>query len=267
MSNSNGHDPVLLTARGAVSVITFNRPDRLNAVDEEMHFRIVDRLREADRDPATRVIVVTGAGRGFCAGGDVKGMAGSDRFFGRGGRTPVLTNGRDLVDAFVRAEKPVISMVNGPAIGLGATMALLGDIVVMAEEAKIADRHVNVGLVAGDGGGIVWPMLIGFARAKEYLLTGRVLSGTEAASIGLVSRAVPGEFLEETVFGIASELASLPPYAVQGTKSAVNRIIEVLSGIVLDTSLAYEHLSMATADHQEAVAAWQEKRAGNYVGR
>jgi enoyl-CoA hydratase len=137
----------------------------------------------------------------------------------------------------------------------------------MAEAATIADRHVNVGIVAGDGGGVVWPLLIGVARAKEYLMTGRVLTGTQAASIGLVSRAVPAEQLEETAFGIAAELAALPPYAVQGTKSAVNRLVQAVSGIVLDTSLAYEHLSMATADHQEAVTAWMEKRPGNYVGR
>lgn len=267
-SNESDGEAVTLQSRDRVSTLTFNRPERLNAVDPPMHRLIAQRLREADQDPATRVIVITGAGRAFCAGGDTKGMADNDRFFGRDEhRTPVLTHGRDLVDAFVRAEKPIISMVNGPAMGLGATMALLGDIVIMAEDATIADRHVNVGLVAGDGGALVWPLLIGAARAKEYLMTGRMLTGAEAARIGLVSRAVPRTDLEATVSAIAGELAALPPYAVQATKASVNRILEAVSGIVLDTSLAYEHLSMATADHQEALAAWREKRAGTYVGR
>jgi enoyl-CoA hydratase len=127
MTQSDATEPVLLQAREQMSVITFNRPERMNAITPDMRYSIVDRLREADRDPATRVIVVTGAGRAFCAGGDVKAMGSDNAFSGHGaGRTPVLSYGRDLVDAFIRADKPIISMVNGPAIGLGATMALLG---------------------------------------------------------------------------------------------------------------------------------------------
>jgi len=257
--------PVLLERRGAVHLITLNRPDRLNAIDPEMHELLEHTIREADRDDESRVIVITGAGRGFCAGGDVKGMVGSTSF-GKPGRKRVLTAGRDLIDVLVRTEKPIIAMVNGVAAGLGATIALFCDIQFMAEEAKIGDRHVNVGLVAGDGGAAIWPLLIGPSKAKLYLMTGRLIGGTEAAALGLVTRALPADRLEAEVFALADELATLPPYAVQATKASVNRAIAASVGTTLDVSLAYEHLSMHTVDHQEALRAWSEKRPGNYVG-
>ncbi|CAN5345039.1 enoyl-CoA hydratase/isomerase family protein [soil metagenome] len=259
-------DSVTLSREGHIHVITLNRPERLNALDTDAHERLEHLIRKADRDDDSRVIVITGAGRGFCAGGDVKKMVGNDSF-GREGRTRVLTPGRDLVDTIIRTEKPIIAMVNGVASGLGATIALLSDIVIMSEDAKIGDRHVNVGLVAGDGGAVIWPLLVGPARAKEYLMTGRLLTGTEAERVGLVSRAVPLSELRTVVMSLAEELAALPPYAVQATKASVNRILEAVSGVVLDASLAYEHLSMKSADHQEALAAWAEKRPGKYVGQ
>lgn len=257
--------PVLLTRTGPVHVITLNRPDRLNAIDPDMHELLEQTLREADRSDDSRVIVITGAGRGFCAGGDVKGMVGKTSF-GKPGRKRVLSMGRHLVDTLIRTEKPLIAMVNGVAVGLGATIALLSDVVVMARDAKIGDRHVNVGLVAGDGGAVIWPLLIGPAKAKLHLMTGRLVDAEEAERLGLIWKAVPADELDTEVMALAAEIAALPPYAVQATKSAINRALQAMSGVVLDTSLAYEHLSMHTADHQEALAAWAEKRAGTYVG-
>jgi enoyl-CoA hydratase len=257
---------VLLTRSGPVHQIVLNRPARLNAINPEMRDLLTSTIQQADRDKDSRVIVITGAGRGFCAGGDLKGMVGQ-MSFGEAGRKRVLSGGRDLVDALLRAEKPLIAMVNGPAIGLGATIALLCDLVVMADGATIGDRHVNAGLVAGDGGALAWPLLIGPSKAKYYLMTGRLLDAKEAERIGLVSRAVPADDLRAEVAALADELAGLPPYAVQATKVSVNRILQAVAGVVVDSSLAYEHLSMHTDDHQEAVAAWVEKRPGNYVGR
>lgn len=257
---------VLHDVRDRTSWVTLNRPERLNAIDVVTHVRFEEVLREADTCAESDVVVVTGAGRAFCAGGDVRAMRGADRF-GVDERMRVRTPGRRLISTVLAMEKPVIAMVNGPAVGLGATIALLADIVVMADHATIADRHVGVGLVAGDGGAALWPLLVGPARAKEYLMTGRMLTGPEAVAVGLVSRSVPADDLEDTVRSLADDLAALPPYAVRGTKASVNRLVSQAMDTVVDTSLAYEHLSMRTEDHQEALRAREEGRRGAYRGR
>lgn len=266
MSSEPSTPAVRLESEGKVSLVTINRPHRRNAIDFDTNHLLAATLREADLDPATRVIVLTGEGVGFCAGGDVKNMVGSTSF-GPADRPYVYTPGRDLIKAFLRLEKPLIAMVNGAAAGLGATIALMSDIVVMADEASIGDVHVKVGLVAGDGGAAIWPLLIGPSRAKQYLLTGRMLSGQEAAQIGLVSASVPLDDLRKHVMELANEMAALPPYAVMATKSAINRALEVAVTNVLDTSLAYEHLSMATQDHQRALAARASGVPAEYDGR
>lgn len=264
MTDKPIEQPVLLQDTASTSWITLNRPDRLNALDPHAHLALQRALEQADLNPATRVIVLTGNGRAFCAGGDVKGMAGKDSF---GAADRVLSTGRDLVETMLRLEKPIIAMVNGVAVGLGATIALLCDVVYMAESARIGDRHVNVGLVAGDGGSMIWPLLVGPARAKEYLMTGRLIDAGDAAAMGLVSRCVPDESLQAAVTDLASEMAALPPYAVRATKISINKYLQQAAGQILDLSLAYEHLSMKTEDHQEALRAFSEKRPGNYTGR
>jgi enoyl-CoA hydratase len=257
-------DTVLYHVENNVGYVTLNRPEKLNAIDIETHLLLKDVLLKADDDPENRVVVITGAGRGFCSGGDTGRMGGGS--FGKANRRAVMSPGRHLVDTIINMEKPTIAAVNGPAVGLGATIALLCDIVVMADEARIGDRHVNVGLVAGDGGAVIWPLLIGPAKAKEFMITGRLIHGPEAERIGLIARSVPQAELMSTVHELADEIAGLPPYAVQATKASVNKILEAVSGLVLDTSLAYEHLSMKTEDHQEALRARKEKRAGVYTG-
>lgn len=265
-SNENLDENVLLEREGKIGFITLNRPRRLNAMDGHTHELFVQRLKEADRDADSRVIVITGAGRGFCSGGDVNIMKGNRTGLADKTRPTVYSPGRDLVAAMLRVEKPVIAMVNGVAAGLGATIALFSDIVIMANEATIGDRHVNIGLVAGDGGAVIWPLLVGPARAKELLMTGRMLGGEEACRLGLVSQAVPLAQLRVAVMKQATELASLAPYAVMGTKAAVNRLVSAVSSTVLDSSLSYEHLSMKLNDHQEAVSAFLEKRIPNFTG-
>ncbi len=260
-------DSVLLSSEGRNSTITLNRPTRMNAVDLAMHLRLPEQLRAADRDPYTRVIIMTGAGRGFCAGGDVKDMVGASTYGETIGRRAVVPPGKELVDTILRLEKPLIAMVNGPAIGLGATMALLADVVMMADEAVIGDGHTRVGLVAGDGGALIWPALVGTSKAKELLMTGRSISGPEAERIGLVSRSLPLAQLRAAVTELADELAALAPYAVQATKVSLNRSLLAGSGALLDTSIAYEELSMAMQDHQEALRARADGRLGDFTGR
>lgn len=258
---------VRLESEESISVVTINRPHRRNAIDLDTNYLLAATLREADVDPETRVIVLTGEGVGFCAGGDVKEMVGKTSFGPAERRPYVYSPGRDLVKAFLRLEKPVIAMVNGAATGLGATIALMCDIVVMADEARIGDMHVKVGLVAGDGGAAIWPLLVGPSRAKEFLLTGRMIGGQEAAQIGLVSSSVPLDRLHKHVMELAAEMAALPPYAVMATKSAINRALEAAVNNVLDLSLAYEHLSMVTKDHQRALAAQASGEGAVFDGR
>ena len=259
------NESILVEHEGDLCIVTLNRPDRLNAINAEIQADLTRKLAEADADEASKVIVITGAGRGFCAGGDIKGMRGT-RVLASHRPGGVYSGGRRLMNTMLSIEKPIIAMVNGPAVGLGATIALLCDAVIMAEDARIGDSHVQVGLVAGDGGAVLWPLLIGPSRAKELLLTGRLITGTEAATMGLVSRAVPGDRLREETMALAAEFAALPPYAARATKCSVNRFVQWMSNLVLDQSLAYEQISKATDDHQEALAARAEKRKPKFTG-
>lgn len=261
MGVQGNYQRLVLEREGDLLWITLNRPDRLNAVDGQMHTELISAFREAEDDEASKVVILTGAGRGFCAGGDVGGMTSERGSNLKSRPSEVHDEGRRLIDALLWVEKPVIAMVNGPAVGLGATLALFCDVVMAAEDAKIGDRHVNVGLVAGDGGAVIWPLLVGMARAKEMLMTGTLVTGTQAAAMGLVNHAVPGQRLREETVGLARELASLPPFAVKATKAAVNRGLRRAVEDVLDASLAWEHLSMLREDHRDAARAFLESRS------
>jgi enoyl-CoA hydratase len=258
---------LLVEREDDVLVVTMNRPDRLNAVDNQLHVEFTQILTTVDRDPKSRVVVLTGAGRAFCSGGDIGGMSSESGNPLEERTDGVHSSGWHLIYNMLSVEKPIVAMVNGPAVGLGATIALLCDAVIMSEGARIGDRHVNVGLVAGDGGTVIWPLLLGPLRAKEFLMTGDLVNGIQAAEMGLVNRAVPPEQLREETMTLAKKLAALPPYAVRATKHSINRYIRWMANEQLDTSLAWEHLSMKMEDHHEAVAAFMEKRQGVYKGR
>ena len=162
---------------------------------------------------------------------------------------------------------PVIARINGDCIGLGATLALLCDISIAVEDAKLGDPHVKMGYVAGDGGAIIWPQLVGFARAKEYLLTGDLLTAKEAERIGLINHAVPRAELDAKVNTLADKLANGATKAIKWTKTSINIPLRQLAHSMLDASLAYEALTNIGADHQEAVTAFQEKRKPEFTGR
>jgi enoyl-CoA hydratase len=258
--------PLLVRRDGVVHFVTMNRPERLNAIDAGMHDALLELLPRVDRDDRTKVMVLTGAGRGFCSGGDMKVAAARQRgenirTVADASRGRVLSAGRALIDMLLTLEKPSIAMVNGPAAGLGANLALLMDVAIMADSARIGDTHTKAGLVAGDGGAVIWPLLVGPNRAKEFLMLGRLLMGAEAAAIGLVSRCVPGEKLEDEVRALASEFAAMPEYAIRATKRAVYRQIAYMSQMVLDTSLSYEHRSRDLPDRGDAVGAFFEGRS------
>ncbi|MCS6924757.1 MAG: enoyl-CoA hydratase-related protein, partial [Candidatus Binatia bacterium] len=215
------------------------------------------------QDQATEVVVLTGKGRAFSAGGDIKWFqemtpAQLDALF---------AEARKIIIDLLEVEQPIIAAVNGAATGLGATLALFSDVIFAAENAKIGDPHVKVGVVAGDGGAIIWPWLVGAARAKEFLMTGELLTAREAERIGLINHVVAPEQLIPTVMEFATRLANGPTKAIRWTKASVNKILRDTANLVLDTSLALEKLCFATADHKEAVRAFVEKREPKFTGQ
>ena len=262
----SAYQTLVFSRRERVLTITMNRPDALNAADAQMHQELARVFRDAAHDPDSDVIVFTGAGRAFSAGGDLKWMQDAidkpETF-----DTRTVDEAREIIFSILDCDKPIIARMNGDAIGLGATLALFCDIIVAADTARIADPHVRVGLVAGDGGAVIWPQLVGFARAKEFLMTGDMIAALEAARMGLINHAVPAAELDAKVNQIADKLAKGATLSIRWTKRAVNIGLKEIAGKVLDASLAYEALSNRTADHQEAVKAFAEKRKPKFTGR
>ncbi|WDS36942.1 enoyl-CoA hydratase-related protein [Pseudoxanthomonas sp.] len=251
--------------RGRVLEVVMNRPDKMNAVDEQLHGELARVFTDAAHDPESDVIVLTGAGKMFSAGGDIELLQ-------RGIDDPAFMEamaleGKQLLFSLLDCEKPVIAKVNGHATGLGATMALFCDVIFAADHARIGDPHVAVGLTAGDGGAVIWPQLIGYARAKEYLMTGELVSAVDAARIGLINHAVPAAELDARVAEFADRLAAGAGRAIRWTKMAINIRLKQVAQSVMDASVAYELMSSRTADHQEAVNAFRERRKPVFTGR
>ena len=236
----------------------------MNSVDFELHEELGKVFYEVQQDEDSDLILLTGAGRTFCAGGDMdwfQAMIDDTSKF-----RDITTDANRIINSLLEMEKPIVCRLNGAAAGLGASIALLCDVIVADERALIGDPHVKVGLVAGDGGAIIWPQLIGFARAKEMLLTGEMLRGSEAAAMGLVNYAVPAEELDAKVDEMVSKILANPRWAVRWTKTAINLVLRDISNKVTETALAYEVNSNATKDRQEAINAFMEKRPPNYTG-
>ena len=254
-----------------VTTVTMNRPDSGNAVNSDMHEEIQDIWIDVARDYDTKVVVLTGAGKSFCVGGDVKDMAGLDIAFGAGHDiSPIAVTSaeaRRAIFYMLDVEQPIISAINGNAVGLGATLALCADMSVMSATARIGDPHVKVGLVAGDGGAVLWPLLVGPSRAKEFLLRGSLINGVEAERIGLVNHVRPAEDVLSAALEIADEIAALPPLAVRWTKLSVNRWLKDVYHQVFDVSIALEQLTLQSADHKEAAQAFVERRTPRFTGR
>ncbi len=247
-----------------VMTITLDAPESLNAFTGPMHTSMSRIWDDVNDDPDVHVVVLTGAGRAFSAGGNVIAMQkkiDDPALWDEG-----MPEARRIVFRMLECDKPIIARVNGHAVGLGATVALLCDIIIAADHARIGDPHVNAGLVAGDGGALIWPQLVGFARAKEYLLTGDLMTAAEAERIGLINHAVPADRLDETVYGLARRLASGPMKSIRWTKQTINVPLRQLAHSMMDLSLSLETQSNASRDHQEAVRAFGEKRKANFTG-
>jgi enoyl-CoA hydratase len=256
---------LLIERQDRILRVSLNAPDKLNAIGFEMESELLRLFQDLRRDRDTAVVVLTGAGRAFSAGGDL------NRSLEIRGDTALLKEEFDLARRFVNTlldvEQPIIARINGDAIGLGATLALLCDISIAAADARIGDPHVRVGLVAGDGGAVAWPLLIGYARAKQYLLGGDLLSAAEAQQIGLVNFSVPSSEIDALVDRWARRLADGARNAIQWTKATLNLGLKAQAAQVLEAGLAYEIASLQSDDHLEAVHAFQQKRKPVFRGR
>ncbi|ONM48442.1 enoyl-CoA hydratase/isomerase family protein [Nocardia donostiensis] len=259
------YNNILATRDGSVLTLTLNRPDRLNAVNHDLHEELSRIFADVAVDDETSVVILTGAGRAFCAGGDVQAFAEDAQEKGRSGYYLGVQDAKRIITSLLDLEKPIIAKVNGHAIGLGATLALFCDMIYMADDARIGDPHVSAGVVAGDGGAIIWPQLVGYARAKEFLFTGDQLSATRAADIGLINYAVPAQELDTVVAEMARRLASGAQEAIRWTKVSVNIGLKQLAHSILDASLAYEVLTMRGPAHAEALDAFAQRRKPDFT--
>ena len=240
-----------------VLLMTIDRAEFLNATNAQLHRDLTRVWRDIDADDDTRVVVVTGAGRAFSAGGDLDWIEESVGNFTSVQR--MYREAGDIVYQVAGMEKPVVSAINGVAVGAGLAVALMADISVISETARITDGHLRLGVAAGDHAAIIWPLLCGMAKAKYYLLTSDFLDGKEAERIGLVSLAVPQDDVLPKALAVADKLATGPQSAVRWTKRALNGWIR-MAGPAFDSSLALEMLGFMGDDVVEGVAALKEGR-------
>ncbi|AKH68689.1 enoyl-CoA hydratase/carnithine racemase [Spongiibacter sp. IMCC21906] len=251
--------------RGKVLNIILNNPEKLNAFSEEGHRELSRVFFDAAEDLESEIIVVTGAGRAFTAGGDLEYMQklrDNPELMHR-----TIREAKRFVFTLLDCEKPVICKVNGDAIGLGTTLSFLADITFSTEAAKFGDPHNNVALMAGDGGSVIWPQLMGYARAKHYLFTGDVIKGKEAQEMGLIHKALAPEELDAAVDAYCDRLLAMPIQSVRWTKQVVNIPLKQLAHSMMDAGMAYEHIAGQTEDHQEAINAFRERRKPVFQGK
>jgi enoyl-CoA hydratase len=259
-------DTLTIDYDGWLAQITLTRPEVLNRFDPELHRDFIEALLEVRARGGVRAVVLAATGKVFSAGGSFDFMLNlrADTAV----RIAALDEGRLLFHTLTDMPIPVVTALQGDAVGLGATVVLTSDAVVASRTAGLSDPHVAIGLVAGDGGCVVWPAATGMLRAKRHLLTGDRLTAEDAFAMGLVTDLVdtPEEALP-AARALAERIAALPPLAVQGTKRAMNRVLQQRAGEVLDLSFALEGQSMASDDLAEAIAAFKEKRPPTYEGK
>lgn len=249
---------VRVGARGPIRIVTLNRPDDLNGANRTMHQALARLWPQIADDPDAKVIVLTGSGKAFSAGGDFDYM--QENIDDESMRAETMAEGRAIIEGMVRCPLPIVAAVNGAAVGLGASLAVLSDIVLMAEGSFLADPHLRMGLVPGDGG-MTWPALIGLGRAKEFLFLGTRIPAADAVSLGLASRMTPPGALLDEALSLAQQLAKVPAKALQSTKVALNSYLEVQLDQAFSSALSGELASLHSDEHRLAVATARGKAA------
>jgi enoyl-CoA hydratase len=264
LSDYEGYDAIRFERIDDVLRVTLANPrNNVNAVDGEMHAELRRLFEELKGEDAARAVVLTGSGRAFSAGGDFAWMNGT----GPEDLADMRREGKQIVWNLLDVEVPIVAAINGPAIGLGATLALLCDVIFMSDTAKLGDPHVQVGIVAGDGGAVAWPLAVGPAVAKRYLLTGDAMTAADAERLGLINHVVAADELQDEALAFARRLAEGAPLAVRYTKLAVNQLIKQAMSTAFDYSTALEVLTFVSDDHREALSALSEKRQPQFSGR
>lgn len=241
--------------------VTLDNPDKLNAVTERGHTELVEVWPEIEEESEVRAVLVRARGRAFSAGGDYDMI---DRIMSDPGtHRRVLKEARELVRNIIECSKPIVSAINGPAVGAGLAAALLADVPVAGRSARLLDGHTTIGVTAGDHAAVIWPLLIGMAKAKYHLLTNDPIDGEQAERMGLVARVVDDDQLDSFTRDLASSLAAGSAEALRWTKHTLNHWLRMAYPI-FDASLAYEFIGFGGPDASEGVAAAREKRAPDF---
>jgi enoyl-CoA hydratase len=266
MAQAN-YEEILVGIEDSIGTITLNRPEARNAMTTRMKAEIGQAMSELDADPDVRAIIITAVGEKFSVGADFNAMRSGQWSSAFEARDPFHSSPA-RINSQLNIRVPTIAAINGDCVGGAATLALLCDLVYMEESARIGDPHVRSGAVAGDGGAIIWVMLLGPLRAKQYLMTGDLIGAQEAAQLGLANKVVPDGTAYKEARALARRFAEeLPPVAVKWTKYAVNKQIRQSMMDALDVSLALELISYSSEDRQEAISAFLDKRKPTYKGR
>lgn len=257
---------VRLRRDGGVLYATLNNPAKKNVLTAAMQTDLLRLWDEVDTDDDVRVVVLTGEGDAFCAGADVSQMGRSGEEGGRQERRFSLKRHRDTFWKMLESETPIISKVRGPAYGIGVNICLCADIVIASENARFCDSHTRFGIAPGDGGAALWPVLIGFNRAKEYLMLDEPVPASRAAEMGLINHCLPDDELDAYVDTFAQKLAASAPMAITATKLSVNLMLKQLLAGAFETSTAYDMLTLQSEDVREGTRAFAEKRPPRFTG-
>jgi len=254
----NAYQHLLIEKKDGIALLTINRPETLNSTNFRLHYELSRIWLDLAEDDEVRVALITGAGRAFSAGGDFEVVEKS-----RGNLevvSQIMKEARDIVHNMINCDKPIISAINGVAVGAGLAVALLADISIASEHARFSDGHTRLGVAAGDHAAVIWPLLVGMAKAKYYLLTCDMLDAKEAERIGLVSMVVPPDQLMPKAMEVAQKLAQGAQQAIRWTKQSLNQWLRAAAHTSFDYSLALEMLGFFSADVGEGIKALQERR-------
>lgn len=263
--NFSDYKTIKFDRRGKILQLTFNNPDKLNSFVGLAHTELAKVFYDVAEDDESEIVVLTGAGRAFSAGGDIETMQylrdNPPEFY------RVVREAKRIVTSMLELDKPVIGKINGDAVGLGSTIAVFCDVIFSADHARFGDPHNNVALISGDGGQIMWPFMMGYARAKHYLFTGELFKAPKAVEMGLINACMPAAELDAYVDAYADKLAAMPTQSLRWSKSTINTPLRQWAASMMDVGMAYEAMSSQTADHQEAINAFREKRKPKFIGR
>jgi enoyl-CoA hydratase len=250
-------EEISVEADGAVRTVMINRAAKLNCVNENLHWGLANIWRQLAADKTAKVVIFSGTGRAFCAGGDINWI--TTFLDDPVARDESIREGAQIIEEMLRFPLPIIAAVNGPAVGLGCSVALLCDIMLMSTTAYLADPHVAVGLVAGDGAAAFWPLLTPIMRSREYLYTGDRIAADAAVEIGLASRTVDPDDLMSEARRLANRLAAQPAEALQGTKRIVNMYLTQALGGPLQAGFAAEQKTMQSEEHRQRLLDFQKR--------